>query len=121
MLLCIHNSVDSEDPQPGSSHKWFGAVKRLQQVQENSFQPVQFIPGVPGSHHRKMPVAPPNHVGISHGEEGRIHKVVYESNQRPEKSLEILVDRSIKFLPGKLQQSELEKRLHVRDAAQVGF
>ena len=33
-------------------------------VSDNSYQPVQFIPGVPGTHHRRTPAAPPNHAGV---------------------------------------------------------
>ena len=37
--------------------------------------------------YRKMPVAPPNHVGSNPAEEFRIHKGLYENNNRPKKSL----------------------------------
>ena len=57
-----------------------------------------------------MPVAPPNHVGSNPAEEFRIHKGLYENNNRPKKSLEILADRRVKFHPLKLQEGKPEKK-----------
>jgi hypothetical protein len=57
-----------------------------------------------------MPVAPPNHVGSNPAEEFRIHKGLYESNNRPKKSLEILADRRVKFQPVKLKEGKPAKK-----------
>ena len=67
-----------------------------------------------------MPVAPPNHSGNSPAEEGRIHKGLYENYHRHKKSLESLVDRSVKFPSGQLAHREADNSQHKQGVGEVG-
>ena len=111
MLLYSHNSSQHRETRSVSSYSVFGSVK-IVQVEKNSFQPVQFIPGVPGTHHRKIPPAPPNHAGGYKGGDDRVEGGPHKKNLGHENNIGALPDTTIRFLTStkNTQQLKTEKQ-----------
>ena len=119
MLFYSHNSSQHRQSQSVSSYSVFESVK-IYQVEKNSFQPVQFIPGVPGTHHRKIPPAPPNHAGGHQVVDDRVQEGLHKNDLGHKNNIGALPDTTIRFLTKKRNNQQLKTEKQ-SEAVKVGW
>jgi len=69
-LTCAYRTSDKQQSESIYAERLVGVHKKLQQVNENNFEAVKFVPAVPGN------AARPNNF-VRNPEQGKIHKAIY--------------------------------------------